>query len=418
MTTRRPSIHDDARSRSTKHAHFEDTASNHDPNNAKSAESMEKKDATPKISISNDSIHLPVDAEKKKPSPRPSASRSNRPSMKDGSASDKASANAPEAPRRAVKDTTTTPSATEDAHRDRIDPEPRTDDHGLVETDPDNMGTIAQKGTVRSVIGPSLRHGDIEPHASYDHMAQDGMERVRYLNGENLSRPLRMPAKFRRLSYIVVLVAVAIGAGFLTYYFDTTINEPKREQQKMEERLQQDIALDLPNMISLLPMDDATIIATLQSTGDTIFNKSEAQGNTSSLELIKLPADVDLAQAAAMYIKGINKLSGVEAATLLNGSWDLDVDRSKGMNMAIHYADFKSKTVDAAIQNALVTEGLDQTELSESGVDDSGNTFATGNVEVGGITYAWKISALPLNEIYSVNGLPEDAVYVGIRFTS
>lgn len=44
--------------------------------------------------------------------------------------------------------------------------------------------------------------------------------------------------------------------------------------------------------------------------------------------------------------------------------------------------------------------------------------LATGNVEVGGITYAWKISALPLNEVYSVNGLPEDAIYVGIRFTS
>lgn len=265
---------------------------------------------------------------------------------------------------------------------------------------------------------PSLLQKDTPTQSPTTQAKTGSIDRVRYLNGEKLSRPLEMPKQYKRKSYLIVLIAALIGAVFLYFYFDTTVNAPIREQKMMEERLEQDIALDLPNMISLLPMDDASITATLESSGATIFNKSAAQGNTSQLELIKLPEGVDLSQATAMYLKGINKLSGVEAATLLNGSWDLDVDRSKGMNMAIHYADFQSKTVDAAIQSALEQQGLDQTVLAESGVDNSGNTYASGNVDVDGTTYAWKISALPLNEVYSVNGLPDDAVYVGIRFTS
>lgn len=314
------------------------------------------------------------------------------------------------------------PDAYEDA--DGIE-EPASDigiphgDDGLSmkERKPKGKEFIMPKGSNRVSIEPSLRRTDIDSDNSL-RMRQDGTEKIRYLNGDNLSRPLTMPKKYRRTSYIVIAIAVAIGIAFLAFYFDTTVNAPIREKQLMQQKLDEKVDLALPNMVSLLPMDDATILATLQASGDTIFNKSEMQGNTSAMELIKLPAGMDLSNAAALYLQGINKLSGLEAASLLNGSWDLDVDRSKGMNMAIHYADFQSGTADAAVQNALVTQGLDQTVLSESGVDDSGNTYATGNVDVNGTMYAWKISALPLSEIYSVNGLPDDAMYVGIRFTS
>ncbi len=312
-----------------------------------------------------------------------------------------------------------------DAYEGADDIEEPTSDIDLSHNDSASMKERKPKGTEFSMLKgsnrmstePSLRRTDIDSSNTL-RPRQDGTEKIRYLNGDNLSRPLTMPKKYRRTSYIVIAIAVAIGVAFLAFYFDTTVNAPIREKQLMQQKLDEKVDLALPNMVSLLPMDDATILATLQASGDTIFNKSEMQGNTSAMELIKLPAGMDLSNAAALYLQGINKLSGLEAASLLNGSWDLDVDRSKGMNMAIHYADFQSGTADAAVQNALVTQGLDQTVLSESGVDDSGNTYATGNVDVNGTMYAWKISALPLSEIYSVNGLPDDAMYVGIRFTS
>ena len=32
-------------------------------------------------------------------------------------------------------------------------------------------------------------------------------------------------------------------------------------------------------------------------------------------------------------------------------------------------------------------------------------------------TYSWRVSVVPLSEVYSVAGLPENALFVGIRFT-
>lgn len=408
MSTKRPSIHE-----GSEHEDVRASKASEEPldDDAPSASAAGKKAVSAQvegdISVSNDSIHLD-DVPKDRPNARQAATQAATP------------ANAPTSNRASG------PSSEEDLGEATVSDVP----HGGNETDEGAQGAAPKahkaskkeftlpRGASHRNMEPSLRQRDFAPSEGDVQFKHDGMDRVRYLNGERLSRPLSMPNKYKRLSYILVLIAVAIGVAFLAYYFDTTVNAPIRERQQMQQRINEDIPLDLPPMVQLLPMDDASIIATVEADGSTIFNKSAMQEGTSTLELIKLPSDVDLAEAAALYMKGINKLSGIEAATLLNGSWDLDVDRSKGMNMAIHYADFRSGSVDSAIQNALVSEGLDQTELSESGVDGSGNTFSTGNVSVGGITYAWKISALPLSEIYSINGLPENAVYVGIRFTS
>ena len=53
----------------------------------------------------------------------------------------------------------------------------------------------------------------------------------------------------------------------------------------------------------------------------------------------------------------------------------------------------------------------------ESGVDDAGNTFQTGTIDVDGTTYAWRVSAIALSSVYDITGLPDTAVYVGVRMT-
>ena len=75
-------------------------------------------------------------------------------------------------------------------------------------------------------------------------------------------------------------------------------------------------------------------------------------------------------------------------------------------------------TVDAAVQSALATEGLTDSTIEDSGEDTAGNTYVMGTITGDAGTYSWRVSALPLSKIYSVNGLPENAVYVGIRMTS
>ncbi len=95
-------------------------------------------------------------------------------------------------------------------------------------------------------------------------------------------------------------------------------------------------------------MDDQAILDSLAAAGYTVYNQT-AEG-TAGLDLVKLPDDVTVADAAAMYAKGVGSLSASQAALLLNGSWTLTVDRSDTLTMAVKYADFSSSTLEAAIK--------------------------------------------------------------------
>ena len=87
--------------------------------------------------------------------------------------------------------------------------------------------------------------------------------------------------------------------------------------------------------------------------------------------------------------------------------------------MRVGYADFTSGSLEAAIQSAIASEGFDPATTPEggAGVDEVGNTFQSGTIDVNGTVYTWKVSALPLSNMYDITGLPESAVYVGIRMT-
>ena len=86
--------------------------------------------------------------------------------------------------------------------------------------------------------------------------------------------------------------------------------------------------------------------------------------------------------------------------------------------MVVRYADFSTDDPQVAVQKAVEREGFDTGSISESGVDESGNTYNMGVVEVGKKAYTWKVSALPLDDMYSINNMPTDACYVGVRLTA
>ena len=173
----------------------------------------------------------------------------------------------------------------------------------------------------------------------------------------------------------------------------------------------------LPQLYPLMALDDAAILGTFQEAGLSVF-EMPAKENSTVWQVIKLPAGVSAAEAGAIYLSGVDKVGAADAARLLNGAWDLKVDRENGVNMVLHFADFKSKSVDAAVQAAIAAEGLTDSSIEKSGEDESGNTYTMGTITGDTGTYSWRVSAIPLSEIYAINGLPEDAVYVGVRMTS
>ncbi len=268
--------------------------------------------------------------------------------------------------------------------------------------------TAAQSSSKQSVLANSKR-------ALRQRKTEGG--NVYYYDGEVLKRPLFLPKTIKSRMIIIVILAVIIGAGILYAYFDGIVNAPAREQQAVQENLAREVTLSSPALKDLVSLSDADIMATLSATGDTLYEKKPV-GSGSSFDVIKLPSGVSLAEAGSLYLAGIDKLSPSQAIRLLNGSWDLDVNREKGMNMSLHYADFSAGSVENAVQAALRAQGLDEASITDSGVDDSGNVYSSGNIVIGDTTYTWKVSSVPLSAIYKITGAPESAAYVGVRFTA
>lgn len=242
---------------------------------------------------------------------------------------------------------------------------------------------------------------------------------IAYLDGSALARPAFLPRKALPIVGIFVIVAAVIGVFLFTYVNDNFIHAATKERAGVEENLAREVSIDLPNLAQLMALDDASIQQSFTDAGlTTMVTSQEGDYPEGGFELVKLPSDVTLAEAGILYMEGISNISTSDAARLLNGSWTLDVNRKDGLTARVRYADFTSGSIDAAIQNAMVAEGLDSSTLGDAGVDSAGNTYQSGTVEVDGTTYTWRVSALPLSNVYKVNGFPETAVYVGIRFTA
>lgn len=242
---------------------------------------------------------------------------------------------------------------------------------------------------------------------------------VSYLDGAELTRPQEMPVRVRTVMFAAMAVAALIGALFLTKYFDQILNEPIRQQEALQANLTREVSLDLPQLANFMTENDEDIMASLTDAGYTLYERTPVGTNPDGgFEVIKLPPDMTIEEAALMYMQGIDRLSAADAVRLLKGAWTLDVSRKAGTSMRVRYADFDSGSIEAAVQNAMQAEGLENAKVTDSGVDDSGNTYQTGTVKADGETYTWRVSVIDLSEMYDIAGLPNTAFFVGIRFSA
>ncbi len=240
---------------------------------------------------------------------------------------------------------------------------------------------------------------------------------VAYLDGSPLKRPFSMPLTQRIIAAVIIVIAIALGAFFLNSTVLESLRESLNSEQMINSNLKREASIEtIPSMAAMVTMSDDDIRANFQQAGYTVYDASDPNDPTTMI-LYKLPSDVSVEEAAGMYAKGVSKLSGVQASKLLNGSWYFSTDRNGGTTMIVRYSDFSTADPDRAVKNAIAKEGFDTASITESGEDDSGNTYSMGTIDASGTACSWKVSALPLSEMYSNSGLPKDACYVGVRIT-
>lgn len=240
---------------------------------------------------------------------------------------------------------------------------------------------------------------------------------VAYLDGTPLRRPISIPAGQRVLAIVIVIAAIVLGGMFFNATVLSSIREAEVAKQAVSDNLARQASIDtIPIMTDVVALDDNEIRKKFTNDGYTVFDASSL-ANSDDMVLYKLPSDVSVQDASVMLSKGVNGLTAADATKLLNGSWYFASERSGGTSMVVRFADFATANPQEAVMKAINKEGFDATKISESGVDESGNTYSMGVVEVDKKAYTWKVSALPISEMYSTKNLPEDACYVGVRLT-
>ena len=241
---------------------------------------------------------------------------------------------------------------------------------------------------------------------------------VAYLDGSPLRRPITMPGAQRVTMAIIVIAAIIIGVVFLNMTVLASMRETAATQQAITDNLARQASIEtIPQMTEMVVLSDKEIRKSFEKSGYSIIDVTSTKEDD-EMVLYKVPSDMDSDEATALYALGLNTLTAPQATKLLNGSWSFTADRAGLTSMVVRYADFSTGDPQTAVANAIDHEGFDPTTVSESGVDESGNTYNMGVVEVDGKAYTWKVSALPLSDMYSITGVPEDSCYVGVRMTA
>lgn len=241
---------------------------------------------------------------------------------------------------------------------------------------------------------------------------------VLYLESSPLRRPLSMPRTQRTIALVIVCIAAVIGLVFLNNTVFTSIRESADAEKAIEANLAREASIDtIPALNQLINLSNDDIRMRIGEAGNVYLDVSDPTA-PDSMTLYKLPADMSLEDGAALYGAGVGNLTAVQATKLFNGSWQLETDHTGTTSMVVRYVDFSTDDPISAIRKAIAKQGFSIDSITSEGVqDDFGNTNTTGTFDAEGTPCSWKITALPLSDMYSISGMPEGACYVSIRTT-
>ncbi len=238
---------------------------------------------------------------------------------------------------------------------------------------------------------------------------------IAYLDSLPLTRPFRMPKAQRIIALCIILIGIIIAIILVNTFVVSRWSDSMKRENTIQANMEREPAIaTIPLMTALINRSNEEIKNMFINDGFLILDISD-KNKTSDMALYRLPKDVTLEEAQRYYQQGINSLNAVDGSRFFVGSWYFATERFNGTSMIVRYADFSSSDPQIAVQNALAKEGIDPASVSKSGIDDSGNTFISGSVIIEGVNCSWKISALPLKEVYKISGLTDTGCYVGFR---
>ena len=261
-----------------------------------------------------------------------------------------------------------------------------------------------------------------DPRSFVDRIHYDGRREytdkrgaIAYLDGTCLARPTEMPRAQRLIALVILIVAVVIGGIMVNEFVISKLRASADAEQAIVNNLAREASIEsTPVLSDLITLENGAVKAALEADGNKLYDAS-ATDDSNSMVLYRVPSDMSASEVASLYMKGVGSLTAQQASKLLNGSWYFSVDRAGNPSMVVRYADFKNSDPQVAIQDAVKKQGFDAASVTDSGVDDSGNTFMSGTLDANGTPCTWRVSSVPLDEVYSVSGLPEGACYVGVR---
>ncbi len=238
---------------------------------------------------------------------------------------------------------------------------------------------------------------------------------IAYLDPLPLTRPFTMPRAQRIIALCIFIVGIVIAVILINTFVVSRWSESMMRENTIQANMTREPAITtIPLMTTLINRSDEEIKDLFKNDGFLILDVSD-KNKSSDMALYRLPNDVTLEEAQRFYQQGLNSLNAVDGSRFFVGSWYFATERVNGTSMIVRYADFSTTDPQIAVQNALAKEGIDPASVTKSGIDDSGNTFTSGNVIVEGVNCSWKISALPLKEVYKIPGLTDSGCYVGFR---
>lgn len=238
---------------------------------------------------------------------------------------------------------------------------------------------------------------------------------MRHPDATILLRPFDPPKTVIIAAIVGAIIAACIGGFFASKAIDQILHGAERKAATVEENINRGVSYDFPQMSEFISLDDDSILQKLSDAGYTTYEFS-AEGE--SLDVMKLPSDTTLADAAIVYAGGLGNMDAVTASKYLVGSWRLTVDRTEGVDMSVKYADLQATDAASAIQTALDSQGWTAPEGAELQTDSVGNTYIKGTVDTDAGKCTWRVACCPLSGVYDISGLPETAQYVGIHITA
>ena len=240
---------------------------------------------------------------------------------------------------------------------------------------------------------------------------------IRTIDSSSLARPFDPPKPVLIVSLVFALIAAIIGGRYAFGAIDGILHGAQRDAATVETNINRGVSYDLPIMENYISLDDATIVQTFADAGYQTYNML-GEGEE-GVDVMKIPNDVTLADAALVYAKGVSKHGCGNCVEILGrfmAVYGFAHQRHRDESALLRPCRRKMRKMRYSTHGkakAGPTNG--NVTITAEGVDEIGNTYREGTIETESGTHSWRISVCDLDGVYSISGLPSTAQYVGIR---